>query len=433
MRLKRVGTAAFLLIWCACQPEGPAGGDVERTQLGDTLHVHSRAPIHSDTATLREVARIGLADGAQEQMLNRVSAFIELLDGSVAVADDAGLRRFTSDGRFAELIARRGEGPGEIDYITGMAVAPDGALLASDLGNRRINIYRADGSLDHVPMPAGMPGYGRNSIVVLVDGAIHVAFNPPLTTAEGTTMYPRPIFLRLGPGGIPSDTLFADSRLTRSCPALSSNAWRSGFYEDLREPYFPKVKWALAPTGVLALGCPATYSMDLVQTDGSILRISRDAEPVAVSGDERQAFVDAHTFSRNRSGFFESWTWEGAAPPDRRPAYDRMFFSQDGALWVWPAQRSARQEVPDQFVSQGAPRYSYTISMTGAFDVFASSGEYVGAVRLPEGLEYRPFPGHTDFFIRSDTVWAVAHDSLEVEYLAKYVVEWPVANGANGT
>jgi hypothetical protein len=71
--------------------------------------------------------------------------------------------------------------------------------------------------------------------------------------------------------------------------------------------------------------------------------------------------------------------------------------------------------------------------MTGAFDVFASSGEYVGAVRLPEGLEYRPFPGHTDFFIRSDTVWAVAHDSLEVEYLAKYVVEWPVANGANGT
>jgi hypothetical protein len=70
--------------------------------------------------------------------------------------------------------------------------------------------------------------------------------------------------------------------------------------------------------------------------------------------------------------------------------------------------------------------------MAGAFDVFDSSGEYVGAVRLPENLQYRPFPGHTDFFIRSDTVWAMAHDSLEVEYLTKYVVEWPNANSAIG-
>jgi hypothetical protein len=424
---------AFALISCSCQPDGPGASDIERTQIGDTLHVHSRAPLHADTATLREVSRIGLAEGSEEQMLNRVGAFIELPDGSVAVADDAGLRRFTPDGQFAELIARRGQGPGEIGYVTGMAVAPDGALLASDLGNRRINIYRTDGSLDHRPLPAGMPGYGRNSIVVLPDGAIHVAFNPPLTTTDGTVVYPRPIFLRLGPDGIPTDTLYADSRLTQSCPTLSSNAWRAGFYEDLREPYFPKVKWALAPTGVLALGCPATYRVDLVQTDGSIVRISRDAAPRAVSADERQAFVDAHTFTRNRTGFFDSWTWEGPAPPDQRPAYDRLFFSQDGALWVWPAQPSVRGEVPEQFVSQGAPRYSYTISLTGAFDVFADSGEYVGAVGLPEGLEYRPFPGNTDFFVRADTVWAVAQDSLGVEYLAKYVVEWTDANSANGT
>ena len=432
-RVRVAAVTALTLISWSCEPQGEGHGGIQRTQLGDTLLVHSRAPIHTDTATLREIARIGVGDGAEDQMLNGVSAFTELSDGSIAVADDSGLRRFSSDGQFVELIARRGQGPGEIELVTGMAVTPDGALLASDLGNRRINIYRPGGALEHWPLPAGTPGYGRNSIVVTPDGAVHVAFNPPPTTAEGTIAFPRPIFVKLGPIGTPTDTLYADTRFTRQCPTMSSHVWQAGFYEDLREPYFPKVKWALAPTGVLAVGCPAIYSVDLLLKGGSIIRISRESEPVVVSTDERQNFVDHHTYSRNRTEFFASWTWEGAPPPERRPAYDRMFFSQDGALWIWPAQPSTRQDLPEQFIRQGAPRHYYAISMAGAFDVFAATGEYIGAVRLPENLQYRPFPGSSDFVVRSDTLWAMANDSLDVPYLTRYVVEWPKADNANGT
>jgi hypothetical protein len=317
--------------------------------------------------------------------------------------------------------------------VTGMAVTRDGALLVSDLGNRRINIYRPNGNLEHWPLPAGTPGYGRNGIVVTLNGAVHVAINPTPTTADGAIGFPRPVFVRLGPAGIPTDTLYADTRHARHCPTLSSSVWRDGFYEDLREPYFPKVRWALAPTGVLAVGCPASYSVDLVRPDRSVVRISRDAEALFTSADERQNFVDRHTHSRNRTEFFASWTWEGAPPPERRPAYDRMFFSQDGALWIWPAQPSTRQDLPEEFITQGEPRHYYAISMAGAFDVFAATGEYLGAVRLPENLQYRPFPGISDFFVRSDTLWAMAHDSLDVPYLTRYVVEWPKANNANGT
>lgn len=162
------------------------------------------------------------------------------------------------------------------------------------------------------------------------DGGIYVAFNPPLPSNGAPARYPRPIFLELGSDGAATDTLYAGTRFTRQCPTLSSNAWRAGYYEDLREPYFPKVKWALSPSGVLALGCPAEFEVDLVQLDGSILRITRDAEPIMVSEEERQSFVDAHTFRRNRSGQFDSWSWEGPQPPDRRPAYDRMVFGMDG-------------------------------------------------------------------------------------------------------
>lgn len=53
--------ATTLSIASACQPADHARGEVPvvREQLGDTLHVHSRAPIHRDTATLQEIARIG--------------------------------------------------------------------------------------------------------------------------------------------------------------------------------------------------------------------------------------------------------------------------------------------------------------------------------------------------------------------------------------
>jgi hypothetical protein len=295
-----------------------------------------------------------------------------------------------------------------------------------------VNIYRASGELDHWPMPPGMPGYGRNSIIAISDGGIYVAFNPPLS-AEDSTVYPRPIFLKAGPAGTRIDTIYAAERFKQQCPTLSSNVWRAGFYEDLREPYFPKVKWALAPSGVVALGCPAEYGMELQQVDGTALRISREAEPVLVPGEERQAFVDAHTFTRNRTGYFERWSWQGPQPPEQRPAYDRMLFSQEGSLWVWPAHPSTRQEVPEQFVSQGAPRYTWTASRTGAFDVFSATGEYVGAVRLPDDVPYRAFPGSDDPFIRADTLWAMRYDSLEVPYLTKYVIEWPGARNGSGS
>lgn len=418
---------AAVSIASACQPADRARGEaaVEREQLGDTLHVHSRAPIHRDTATLREIARIGVAEGAEREMLNDVSAFVELPDGRIVVADDAGLRAFSAGGEYLDLVARPGEGPGEVGFVTGLAATPDGKLLAVDLGNRRINVYRRNGELDHWPLPPGMAGNGRNSIVVTRDGEIYVAFNPPLPSNSAPARYPRPIFIELGSDGTATDTLYAGTRFTRRCPTLSSAAWRAGYYEDLREPYFPKVKWALSPSGVLALGCPSEFEVDLIQNDGSVLRITRDAEPVMASAEERQAFVDGHTFSRNRSGYFERWSWEGPQPPERRPAYDRMVFGKEGALWIWPAQPSTRRDVPERFTRQGAPSVTFDISTAGAFDVFNASGEYVGAVRLPDDVPYEPFPGRADPFIRSDTLWAIRYDSLDVPYLTKYVVEWP--------
>ena len=48
----------------------------------------------------------------------------------------------------------------------------------------------------------------------------------------------------------------------------------------------------------------------------------------------------------------------------------------------------------------------------------------MGPVDLPEGVSWSPFPGSDDPFIRGDTLWMLTRDSLDVEYLVKYTVDW---------
>ena len=79
-------------------------------QLGDTTFVSSSAP-QRGTASLREVARIGMIDGPPEYLLGRFPTFAIGPDGSLFVADGQ-LRHYDADGRYVRTIARRGQGPG---------------------------------------------------------------------------------------------------------------------------------------------------------------------------------------------------------------------------------------------------------------------------------------------------------------------------------
>ena len=388
--------------------------------------MHSRSPAYADTAILREIGRIGRDEGPEELLLYDVTAFLELPDGRMVVADASGLRMYSRTGEFLAQLGRRGRGPGEVELVVGMAVKANGSLLAVDNGNRRINVYNlATGKLDHWPFPSPRPGYGRNSIVGSLDGETYVAYNPPLPQDGSPSRYPRPIFVKVGNEGEPTDTIFADTRFLEDCPTPSTRMWGGGFIEDLREWYFPKVKWALAKTEAAAVGCPASYEFDLIHPDGSVLRISRDWVPVQRSSEERELIVEGVTFSRNRTRSSGDWSWEGERPPEQKPAYDRIVFGREGRIWVWPTQPSIREEIPDHLRRPGLRPVDFKVPLSGAFDVFDASGEFLGSVRLPADVHYRPFPGIEDPLIRGDTLWAITYDSLDVPYLTQFAVQWP--------
>jgi DNA-binding beta-propeller fold protein YncE len=56
------------------------------------------------------------------------------------------LTMYTSEGEFVKIIAPRGDGVGEINYVKGIAVSSAGLIYATDSLNGRINIFDGEGT-----------------------------------------------------------------------------------------------------------------------------------------------------------------------------------------------------------------------------------------------------------------------------------------------
>ena len=68
-----------------------------------------------------------MVEGPPEYLLGDVPMFTVGPDGSLFVADvDGDLRHYDKDGKYVRMIARQGQGPGEVRYVVGMDVSADG-------------------------------------------------------------------------------------------------------------------------------------------------------------------------------------------------------------------------------------------------------------------------------------------------------------------
>jgi len=96
-----------------------------------------------DPASDRVIATVG---GAQE-MARPTGLVFHRGTGHLYVVDTHAhqILQYRPDGTLVGRIGRRGDGPGEFNYPTNIAVAPDGRLLVSDAMNFRVQILEADG------------------------------------------------------------------------------------------------------------------------------------------------------------------------------------------------------------------------------------------------------------------------------------------------
>ena len=389
---------------CADEPESR----FSRTRLGDTILVHSWEPRIADTLVPRETARVGLADGPLEYIFNQIFSFTVAPSGEVLVHDQGeGIRRFDAQGRYLGHLAREGEGPSEVRYVLGLSASRSATVAAYDLGNSRITLFEEDGTTRTIRRPEGMPPYGEDALIFHHDQSLWVAIAPPFPP-DGPITHPRQSFVRISDSGALLDTLFTPASVGELCPILSTQQYRGGFYEDNREPYFPKAKWSLGPDGTFVVGCPADYTFDVISGEGPVVRISRPWVPLVMSEEEKD--------------FKVKW---GILPrlPSELPAYARLILPGDGRIWVWPTQPSMRMALPSEMQESFGETHTWAVSWSGVFDVFSADGEWLAVVKLPEEARYSGFPTEPSIFIRGDTLWAVAVDSLDVQYVVRYQVD----------
>lgn len=114
-----------------------------------------------------------------------------------------------------------------------------------------------------------------------------------------------------------------------------------------------------------------------------------------------------------------------AAIPATKPAFLRVWVTENGSTWVWPGRPGTREKSSEELRARGAPAFTWDYySPTDGFDVFDAYGRWRGHVATPANWVAAPFPGTGDPFMRGDTVWAITHDELGAHYLSKFIVEW---------
>jgi len=391
---------------------GEPGASTDR--VGDTLVVTNMAPLVRDTSELRLVMQVGRFDDSPEYEFSRITAFAVDREGGVYVFDPAsGIRHFTAAGGFAGWVARIGEGPAEIGFTRHLATH-GGDLAAYDAGNRRISVFPTSGEPSSYRAPDGQPRFGEDGLFYDLEGGLWVGLTP-IPPSSGGIAFPRAIAARVFSDGSYGDTLFVPARYAERCPTVSEAQYRAGVWEDKREPWYPKAKWAMSRDGRIAYGCPRKFEIDVVTSNELVLRISKPWRPVETTKDERD--------------FYEEW-WQPIPPlPQLRPAYARVILPEDGRVWVWPEQPSQHLPYPEESQQMTGRAYGWTAGEHGAFEVFTADGRWEGSVRLPRSVRYSGYPTTPPVVIRGDTVWAVMNDSLDVEYVGRFEVRWGVTGG----
>jgi hypothetical protein len=426
-------TAAVLLlpVFVACARDSGASRAnwvSEVDTLGDTISVRTVAgSVLGPPVNLVTEVQIGAFEGRDEEMFGQVNGLAVDAQGNIYVYDNQvpALRKYGPDGTFIATFGRKGGGPGEYSQSDGgLAVLRDGRIVLRDPGNARYTIYHPDGALDTT-----WPGRGGwfTSTPLFVDtaGFVYPMFFPPMERGISVRTNRPTMLVRTAPDGTSGDTLQTPMYDYEPPTLVAQSVTKDGTSTSVNNvPFSPTYQWTFSPLGYFIAGVSNRYAVDLHRPDGTVLRIGRDIEPIAVSSEESADAETRTTASMRRTE--PDWKWNGPGIPDVKPAYRRIFAGQDGRIWVQLSmpgeevpvteeeERTARTSGPGRI---GGRMPSARFVEPVVFDVFEPDGRYIGQVRAPRGFSLNPQP-----IARGDYVWAVFRDELDVNYVARFKI-----------
>jgi hypothetical protein len=335
------------------------------------------------------VTQLTQPERVTEQGFTKLVGIKELKDGRVILVDEIERSVLVLDPEFVEgtLVGRVGSGPGEYVVPSRLFSLGGDSSAVLDNPNRRLLVLTPEGDPGGVinqvsgfMAPEASDGQGRFFRVRRIENRYGIVrWSPPSPTLDTVGHFPVP------EGARPQGVTY---RLEDANP-------------------FPKRRaWAVAPDGRIAIVHPDPYRVELLDLDG----ISKEGPVVPVDqlnvteGHKeqwREQMARPRTQVVQRRGGERSYVtargtlYEPADWPRYLPPFlgDAATFAPDGHLWV---QRTTPEEHPP------------------TFDVFDTDGDRVGQVTLPHGRRLLGFG--------KGTLYAVARDEFDLEYLERYRV-----------
>jgi len=312
-------------------------------------------------------------------------------DGQVAISDlQLGLIGVGRDGEWRDDLVRKGEGPGEVAMPLAAVWTPEGYLGVFDFGRARAVFVDSSQDLirEHALDPTSLAAAAASGqiagISLAPDGSGWLQANE----TDDATGWVLQTLLRVGPDGDSADTL---GRVTS--PALAG----LGPGSTVLAPGHPRLVFDASPDGRIAVaGESADYEVRITNAEGAVHVVCRRAEGLPLrpdeTGDEIGDVDPEHPFVE---------PIRSATRPDRPAPIGRVFFGQDGRLWVERDRMSPFNGFGALYGQRGSK-----------FDVFDREGGYLGEVQAP--------PDAYLMAASDSRIWAFEIGPLDETWLVAY-------------
>jgi hypothetical protein len=343
---------ALVFISCSKSPENAASVEVVD---GIELVHNTAVPLHPEKSlSLEEELAIGGDDG-DNALIVEAGYFIVDKDGTFYIANrrDFNIKVFDKEGNYLHTIGKKGEGPGEFQYVGYITFLLDGRLLVMDQRAQRTSLFESSGEFI-----SSHQWKKRYSQLVLTTNASY--FVQELVREEG------------------ADPL-AERRLVIDEIDLDGNEINS-----FGEFKLPEFKTLDVGGGVIVISVPhsprsiftgdlwnqniyhclnSQYLIEVYDPQGNILRkIDRPYEPLPFTSEDKKNFLARY---ERRPDERMKKLVEGMDFPSVKNVTSKMFTDDQGNLWIQTLEQREEGEI------------SFT-----AFDIFDKDGFYDSRVWL---------------------------------------------------
>jgi hypothetical protein len=268
--------------------------------------------------------------------------------GNLYVIDSGNVRiqKYDKAGKYVQSIGRKGQGPGEFQYLGALRFDGEGNICLNDM--RALKVFGPDGVYKK---SVALRVFLQSNFCISKEGFIF-GLEINYMTKDG----PRLAVVRVSPDGQTAETIAQfQGELKANQPAYALHQYTNG-----------PVLCGLSPSA-LCYGFSAEYKIILADATGkTALVIEKDAKPQPITSDEKEFLLKKSGgvmggVARTKIEKIE----DAAVFPPHRPYFSRILADEGGRIYV-----AKRSSVLDT-------------SKTQEFDIFSKEGIFLYKIKLP--------------------------------------------------